>query len=107
MRRRFLSYCPKDEVVTSTGHECIFQQRVYGANGILQLDFLAFLVGSAVIGNTHLVEDAPSARELHGHLGLAAETLFTNIDRLDDLAPETMACGGSPVCAKSFMHKRN
>ena len=75
MRRRFLSFHPTDEVVTSTGRECVFKQRVYGPNGILQLDFLAFLVGSAVIGNAHLVEDATSARELDGHLGLAAKTL--------------------------------
>src|SRR6185312_6400165 len=68
---------------------------VQGMEGVIETDFLAFLVGAAGIADRHL-EYAPSAavrplfRNLGRHLRLEAEPIALQVNSLDHVSPENL-----------------
>ena len=65
-----------------------------GAEAVFPADFLAFLVGSSIVGDAHFIDaDAFETGDFGGHFGLEAETLLLEVYALDDICPEQFIAG--------------
>ena len=68
----------------------IFQYAPESFNAVLPSDLLPFFVGAPVIRDADFINAQFHPRYLHSHFRLEAETVLLKLDRLNDLAPETL-----------------
>ena len=71
----------------------VAHDRPEGRDGVLPADLLAFLVGAPVVRDRHLVDPVAAPRDLRRDLGLEAEAVRLDGDRLDDLAAKHLVAG--------------
>ena len=62
-------------------------------HAVAPADLLALGVGAAVVADAHLVDPAAGPGHLGGDLGLEAEAVLLDVDRLDHLAAEGLVAG--------------
>lgn len=81
-------------VVYALAEEVVFQDTVDGTEAVPPVDFLAFSVSAAVVGNTYFIyADARDAGDFGGHLGLKAKPLLTELQALNRLSAEQLVAG--------------
>src|SRR5208282_1359387 len=84
--------------------EAIDQQVVYGGNAIGPIYLLAFGIGAAMIDDGNLVDAGANLGQLHGKLGLNAETVGADLYLREQLAAEDLIAGGDVMNAQSGEH---
>ena len=61
--------------------------------GIAQPDFLAFVVGTAVIADRRFIDAGVPPRELHGQFGVDAEAVALDWNRFGEPGAESLIAG--------------
>lgn len=68
--------------------DAVTEHASQSADGVLPADLLSLLVRPAGVRDRHLVHSASHPRDLRRHLGLEAEPVLAQIERLKDLSPD-------------------
>lgn len=72
--------------------ETVSKDTVYRAKSIFDPNLFTFVIGSALVRDTYFIdtESWSNASNLSSNLGLKTETVFSEIDGLDDFTPENL-----------------
>src|SRR5258706_917879 len=77
----------------SSAKEVVPDDTVDRAEPVAPADLLALGIGAPVVRDADLVDAHAQLGDLRGDLGLEAETVLLDRDRLDHLAPEGLVAG--------------
>lgn len=72
-----------------TPQKSVFQNAPNSTEAVFPIDFLAFVVRPAVVGNAHFVNpDVFHPAQLGGDFRFEAEAIFHEVDVLQNISPE-------------------
>ena len=82
------------ERLLKTTEQVVFENAIDGAEAVFPSDLLSFVKGSSVIGDPDLVDPhIRNAGDLCRDFGLKAESIFLQLNSLDDFSSEHLVAG--------------
>jgi len=75
------------------GSKIILDDAINSSHAVLPANFLPLVIGSAVVGNTNLIDAAVKFSNFSGYFRLKSKPIFLDSDLLNDLAAECLVAG--------------